>query len=52
MAGGMIRIFPVDGRRATSVSAVNNVESYSAHQEPQATTGRTTRAMARAAGGL
>ena len=52
MAGCMIRSFPVDRRCATNVSAVIIVETPSATQEPRATTGRTTRAMARAAWGL
>ena len=49
MAGILMRSFPVNGRRANSVADVNNVETPSSSQEPQETTGRTTRAMARAA---
>ena len=52
MAGGMVRSFPAAGRRNEGVAAVENVVTTSTNQETQETTGRTTRAMARAAGGL
>ena len=50
MAGGMMRSCPEAGRRNVGVAAVENVVTTSTNQETQETTGRTTRAMARAAG--
>ena len=49
MAGGMVARFPVDGRQD---AAAHNVVNTPVQEEPQATTARTTRAMARRAGGL
>ena len=49
LAGGMIARFPVDGRQG---AAAPNVVNTSSQEGSQATTGRTTRAMARRAGGL
>ena len=51
MAGGMVARFPVDGRRAESLD-VPNVVNTQTQEEPQEPIGRTTRAMARRAGGL
>ena len=51
MAGGMITRFPVDGRRAESLD-VQHVVNDKTQEDPQETIGRTTRAMARRAGGL
>ena len=48
MAGGMEATFPVDGRQDAAAHVVNTP----IQEEPQATTARTTRAMARRAGGL
>ena len=47
-----MRRFLVDGRCVTSVAALDNVETPSTNQEPQETKGSTTRALARATGGL
>ena len=52
MAGGMMTGFPVAGRRGDIVAAAQHVETSSTNQEPPLATSRTTRAMARAAGGL
>ena len=52
MAGGMMTGFPVAGRRSDNVVAAQHVEQSSTNQEPPLVTSRTTRAMARAAGGL
>ena len=49
LAGGMIARFPVDGRQG---AAAPNVVNTSSQEGSQVTTGRTTRAMARRAGGL
>ena len=49
MAGGMVARFPVDGRQDV---AAHNVVNTPIQEEPQLTTARTTRAMARRAGGL
>ena len=51
MAGDMITRFPVDGRRAESVDA-QDVVNTQRQEDPQETTGQTTRAMARRAGAL
>ena len=52
MAGGMMTGFPVAGQRSDNVAAVQHVEQSLTNQEPPLVTSRTTRAMARAAGGL
>ena len=49
MAGGMVARFPVDGRQD---AAAHNVVNTPVQEELQATTARTTRAMARRAGGF
>ena len=46
---GMVARFPVDGRQG---AAAPNVVNTSSQEGSQVTTGRTTRAMARRAGGL
>ena len=51
MAGGMVSRFAVDGRRAES-GDVQKVVNTQTQEEPQEPIGRTTRAMARRAGGL
>ena len=47
-----MRSFLVDGRCVISVAAVDNVETPSTNQQPQETKGSTTRALAKATGGL
>ena len=46
---GMVARFPVDGRQDVAAHIVVNTPIQ---EEPQVTTARTTRAMARRAGGL
>ena len=49
MAGGMVARFPVDGRQDV---AAHNVVNTPTQEEPQTSTARTTRVIARRAGGL